>query len=248
MTPAHAADTGPYVKTAPRRSRRPCGGDATGFRVERFETGIRQKRVRDHHRPPMIAGDGGGRRPFRQAAFGRGRRPWVDINGEPFATNMGRLLAGCWCISLRCDGDHSPRPRDAVAKGNSGGFSGCSKQKEGRLQGDLLLRVTIPARPRLGAGREARPPALISHCAGRRARRLRYFRGLGRRARKSFVAAYRTRNSICMRPWARWAGWARQRWRSAETAVCRPYPAQRCARPRGPDCMEGFLRLFALGP
>ena len=133
---------------------------------------------------PMIACDGGGRRPSRQAAL-RGRRNWADINVEAPATNIGRRSACRGCISLTCDGDHSPRPRYRVIPNRSGGLSRRTERKRSPDRQTAIFHSGHNlARPRPRGWVRSAAPAWISHCAGRRARRLRYFRGLGRRARE----------------------------------------------------------------
>jgi hypothetical protein len=81
--------------------------------------------------------------------------------------------------------------------------------------------------------------ALNSHSAGQRARCLRYFRGLGCRARK----LHSTRNSTWTRPRTRWARCGLyKRWVSARPSAS-PFRTR-----SGRECPASVPTPFALGP
>ena len=129
----------------------------------------------------MIPADGGGRRPPRQALYalddGLGRHKWGGVRHEyraAFRPNRGVL-------ALQCDGGHSQSPRSRIACTRRT-VSTAAEAKDLLPSGRSPKSQSRAAAPR-GLVRSA-ALALISHCAGIRARRLRYFRGLGRRARK----------------------------------------------------------------
>src|ERR1700677_4337902 len=123
----------------------------------------------------MIPGDGGGRRPLRQAPSLRSRRLCPHINGETgsrryesVSTNRGVLEFS----RSQCDGDHSQGPPNRIANdtGRRVPTAGLTwVRSPGAIDTwDHVFRVSA-----LGLVRSA-VLTLISHSARRRARRLRY--------------------------------------------------------------------------
>lgn len=127
----------------------------TGIWIKRFETGVCRKQVYDRHRAADDDPDGGGGWPLRQAVTtALGLHKW---GGRRYKN--GPLFAGPRCISLGCDGDHSPSPRDRTFCATLGWcFRPLEPKRRSDRQGAIFHPGYNPAPPRLGAGREARPP------------------------------------------------------------------------------------------
>ena len=131
----------------------------------------------------MIPDDGGGRRRLRQAPFPRPQRHWADINGETTPANTPRFSTNRRVLACGVTAITASAAQSYTVYTAAGVFCRPNRKRVGSPRSDDPPGSRSRAVAPWGLARSA-DLVLISHSAGRRARRLRYFRGLGRRARK----------------------------------------------------------------